>query len=383
MFLAQPMRLRNDHHISRGGKSVLATKKISNPISGKGKHSGTAASQLRLPAFEMCQGNTKLYVLKSDARALYKTLSINRRTENKDEGYQRTLSVSRVQAITRHLAMNRAIPGAIVVCFDKGKFDAAKNELVIPTGTDVGWVIDGQHRLAGAEMAARAGLKVDLAVVAFIGLDEEHQIEQFITINREAKNVPTSLYLDLIKKLPVKKAGDAARERAANIGTQLRSDEDSPFFEKIVVTIAPKEGQLSLTNFVRKIAPLVIPDKGLLHIYSEIEQRAVVANYYRALKQVFPKTFEPRSSIFFKTLGFGALWNAFPTVFSLSLKYHKGFTVKDAVSVLKKIESTDFSEWKQFGTGSQAEITAGEDLKTSLLLAFNSTGDSASGTLRV
>lgn len=352
-------------------------------VNGKGKHSGTNQGKLEFPALEISQGNHRLYVFTADARTLYKTLSINRRTENKDEGYQRTLSVSRVQAIMRHLLGQKPIPGAIVICFDKAKYEPLSGKLVVPAGNDVGWVIDGQHRLAGADLAARSGAKVELPVVAFIGLDEEKQIEQFITINREAKNVPTSLYLDLIKKLPTKKAGEAAKERAANIGTELRNDEDSPFFERIVITIAPKEGQLSLTNFVRKIGPLVTPEKGLLHIYTEMEQRAVVANYYKALRQVFPKAFSGHSSVFFKTLGFGALWNAFPTVFSLALKYHKGFTVKDAASIFRRIESFDFSEWKQLGTGSQAELIAGEDLKTSLLLAFNTAGESASGTLRV
>jgi DGQHR domain-containing protein len=252
----------------------------------------------------------------------------------------------------------------------------------VPKGTDVGWVIDGQHRLAGAEMASRAGFDVEMPAVAFIGLTQDRQIEQFVVINREAKNVPTSLYLDLLGKLPNKKPADAARERAVDLATELRRNEDSPFYERIVVTVAPRDGQISLTNFVRKLSSLVTPDKGILGVYTEREQVAVVSNYYRGLRQVFAKEFESKGSVFFKTVGFGALWNLFPTFFSLTLKNYKGFEVKDVVSVFKRVESFDFSSWKEFGSGNQAETLAGEDLKATLLLAFN-TEDGMSGSLRV
>lgn len=346
-----------------------------------GKKIGNAPRVLRFPALEVSQATNKIYIFKADASTLYKALSINRKIEDKDEGYQRTLSIGRVQSITNYIKQKRALPGAIVVSFDSATFDKAGNTLIVPKGTDVGWVIDGQHRMAGAEMAAREGVKIELPVVAFIGLDEIKQVEQFITINREGKNVPTSLYLDLLKMLPNKKPSDMAKERAADIAAQLRKDENSPFFDRIVITISPKIGQLSLTNFVRKISSIVVPDKGILSYYNQREQVAVVSNYYAGLRQVFPKEFDRKESIFFKTVGFGALWNAFPTFFNLALKVHKGFEVKDVIAVFKQIENFDFSGWQQYGTGNQAEINAGEDLKAELLFAFNKDGQS--GSLRV
>jgi len=35
----------------------------------------------------------------------------------------------------------------------------------------------------------------------------------------------------------------------------LKKDPESPFHGRIVSTIAPKDGQISLTNFVRKVQP--------------------------------------------------------------------------------------------------------------------------------
>jgi hypothetical protein len=123
-----------------------------------------------------------------------------------------------------------------------------------------------------------------------------------------------------------------------------------------------------------------MPDRGMLYVYTEREQSAVIANYFKGLREVFPKEFDRKESIFFKTIGFGALWNTFPTFFNLALKNQQGFRVQDVIAIFKKISAFDFSAWAQYGTGNQAEMGAAEDLKTDLLLAFNAPDD---GSLRV
>lgn len=359
-------------------KKAAAAKKVA----AAKKTTVKVAAPLSFPAIPVVQSGMTLYLFREKASKLFACISINRRVEDKDEGYQRALSPSRVDSIKRYIKGKHVIPGAIIVSFDTATYDAAKGELRVPSGTDVGWVIDGQHRLAGAHLAAEEGTDIEMPVVAFVGLSEVKQVEQFVVINREAKNVPTSLYLDLIGKLVHKKPADFAKERAVDIGTELRRDEDSPFYDRIVVTTSPREGQVSLTNFVRKVAPHVTPDKGLLHIYTEMEQRAVVNNYFKALRSVFPKEFDAKGSLFFKTVGFGALWNVFGTVFSLALTKQNGFQVKDVVAVLKAVESFDFGAWREYGSGNLAEVTAGEDFKASLLLAHND-AKVGSGALRV
>jgi hypothetical protein len=72
----------------------------------------------------------------------------------------------------------------------------------------------------------------------------------------------------------------------------------------------------------------------------------------------------------------------FPTFFSLTLRIQSGFEVKDVVAILRKISSFDFGDWKEYGTGNQAEINAGNDLKATLLLAFNNE-NGRMGSLRV
>lgn len=357
-------------------------KRSAKSTKSSAKHIGQVRQGLRVPAMKVTQTDHVLFLFRARASVMFRAFSINRRIQDKDEGYQRVLSPSRVQAIARYIQRRRPIPGAIVVSLESARYERGK--LVVPAGTDVGWVIDGQHRLAGAEVAAREGTDIELPVVAFHGLSTKDQIEQFVTINREGKNVPTSLYLDLLHHLPNKRPADWAKERAADIANQLRKDEDSPFFERIVVTSPPKSGQtVSLVNFVRKVSAHVAPGRGILNAYTELEQMRVISNYYKGLRQVFNKEFDTRDSIFFKTLGFGALWNAFSMFFSLTLKTRNGFTVSDVAAMFTEIRDTlDFSTWSQYGSGAQAERNAAKDVETSLLLAFQSDSDT-SGAIRL
>ncbi len=272
------------------------------------------------------------------------------------------LSDARVGSISRYVRAGNPIPTSILLAFDEGKISKDGQKLTVPRKKNAGWVIDGQHRLAGIH---ESRTNINLSFVAFISLPVEKQIEQFVKINKEAKNVPTSLYLDLLKHLPVKTEPEQAKERATDIARTLLKDEESPFFGKISILAAPKPGQLSLTNFVRKVAPLIAQNKGKFHVYSATEQIGIFANYYHAFEHAFPDAYEPKegTSIFFKTLGFGALMNALPTIFDLTLKIHKGFKVEHIVDLLKKIDDFNFENWQSMGTGSEIENMAGDDLR--------------------
>jgi DGQHR domain-containing protein len=334
---------------------------------------------LELPCLEFQQGNKTLVGFSANAKLMWNVLSINRKIEDKDEGYQRSLSGSRVKSIAKYIDSGNTIPQSLLITLDDAELiqKAGKTFIRIKNHRDAGWVIDGQHRFAGAYTARK---DINLPFVAFIGLEIEEQIQLFININQLAKGVPSSLYLDLLRNLPNKTPQEQAKERAADLGGELKKDEDSPFYAKIVITTSPKKGEISLTNFVRKVTPLIQPGKGILNAFTEAEQRGIIANYFTALKNIFPKEFNRIDSIFFQTLGFGALMNALPTFFSICLRVHAGFAVEDATKVFKKIDYFDFSTWHSKGTGSAAEIEAGNDLSTELNAMFEI---SANGTASI
>ena len=325
---------------------------------------------LEFPCLTVEQGEYTLYAFVISARSLWDIVRINRRDPDKETGYQRALSPSRVKAIANFIDKGNPIPNSILLALDDVEVADGGTKLLIPRRDDVGWVIDGQHRLAGAKEAES---DIEFLAVAFVRLSLEQQIQQFIVVNREAKGVPTSLYYDLLKHLPLPKSTkEVSEERAADIANDLRKDENSTVFNRVVIA-NPKKGQISLTNFVRKVAPLVRDGSGKFYTYTYHEQRGILYNYFKALENVFPKQFTQKTMTFFRTLGFGATINFLPTVFDLSLKHYYGFKIENVVEILRKIDYYDFSQWRIYGTGSAAELQAGEDLRTELLKILEQT----------
>jgi DGQHR domain-containing protein len=331
---------------------------------------------IRIPAVPLIQGGQTFYLFKMKASALWDLTQINRRSEDKTAGYQRALSPSRVKSIARFIASNGLIPGSIIVSFDKGKFISASSVLNFPNRKNIGWIIDGQHRMAGASEAAAKGVDPELPVVAFLKLKLEKQIALFVTINKEARSVPASLYIDLLKQLPHKKTEkELTNERIADITRNLDVDESSPFHQRIAFTQQAKKGEISLVNFARMLRPHLARQAGVLGLYTEVEQEGVINNYYRALMVAFPEVFKKDSPIFFRTVGFGAVWRAFPLAFNLANSKFRSVSVASFVKVFSAMKGFNFEAWEQLGTGTAAEIQAGDDLITELQEAFTEGGE--------
>lgn len=320
-----------------------------------------ATNTISYPFVEAKQGKHRLIIFFAKAKDLWKCVSVNQKEEDADGGYQRAFSASRTGAIKRFVEAGNPIPLSILVTLDKKHMSENGSVITIKQAKNSGWVIDGQHRLIGS---MEAKTDIYLPVVAMIGLSLEEQISQFVTINREARGVPTSLYYSLLKKLPPKLTpAETAKERAADIALILRSDEESPFSGRIVATTSPKTGQISLVNFVRKVAPLVRDDSGILGTFSIDEQARIISNYYLAIKNVFTKQFEATDSVFFQTVGFGALLNFFPVAFNYTIANKQSFAIADVTATLKILNHIDVLSWKKAGTGNAIENSLGADLK--------------------
>ena len=336
------------------------------------------------PCLPIKQGKYKVVVFSIPAKELFALVRINRREVEVDKikGYQRALQPNRTNAIAKFIDEGNAIPTNIVVALDAAKIINGGKCIQIQQSDNAGWVIDGQHRLAGAY---EARVDIELAVTAFLDLKEEDQVGQFIIINREAKRVPTSLYLDLLPDLKTMKKNDSehSKERAVDLANTVKIDESSPFFNTIVSLKSPVRGQLSLTNWVRKIAPLVHRSTGVLRIRTELEQRQMLENYFRALKDVFPRAYDCSDCVFFRTVGFGGIMNAFTQVHDITFRRNPGsFTRSDIAETLKPVSDFPFEDWKKLGTGSAAELGAGKELSDELIRAHGPL-DKQPGTLKL
>jgi len=84
----------------------------------------------------------------------------------------------------------------------------------------------------------------------------------------------------------------------------------------------------------------------------------------------------PRTASSSKRSAFGALWNVFPKLLHVDAESSKGVVHgQGRRDVFKRIETFDFRLASQFGTGDQAERSAGDELKATLLIAYQSDGD--------
>jgi DGQHR domain-containing protein len=339
----------------------------------KGKKTGTLAHALTVPCISVEQSGYELFVFKMKASLAWKIFSISRKEPDANKGYQRFLSEARVGAVANYICLKNPIPVSLLVAIDKGKFDKKKSTLTISHGTDIGWIIDGQHRLAGSAEAAKKGHDIELIIAAFLGLDERHQIQQFVTINDEAKGVPRSLLLNLLKQIPDKTLQEQANERSIDLAKQLNGDPKSVFFQRIASLSAPKTGQISDVNFTRKVSVLVHPEKGLLRIYPLIVQLGIIENYYVAVRDTFPEEFRKNNSVFFRTIGFGALMNAFDEIFTRVLSEYGTFKVADIKKTIGLISDYEVEQWEEAGTGNKAEQFAAQNFLAALRKALKST----------
>lgn len=258
--------------------------------------------------------------------------------------------MSRLRAIKSFVEeRNGLIPNNIILHFFDEEVRLHGDELQIP-GKPCAWVIDGQHRLFGF---AESSKDYDLLVTGLISTNQKKVVETFVTINTEQTKLPTSLCLDL---LAITGTEEDVNTRCRDIVCALNEDEDSPWYGKVDMT-GESPGFISLVNFVRKVKPLVANNNGVLYSFTLQDQIGSLKNYWIALKQLFSEQWG-RSQLT-KTLGFGAVMNTFPAVFTQTLASKNGFRVDDILSYLEPISDFDFSsEQIGSGTGNKAEMTA-------------------------
>ncbi len=277
---------------------------------------------LQLSALEVSQGaNRKLYTFAIDGKQVPKFASVTRAKRGAAKeflGYQRPEIQGHIAQIRKYIeADDPLLPNSVVVAFDDRvtfKSDEAHGEsgvrvgrLTIPLaqGTDaadyVGWIVDGQQRLAAIGQAAVTSFPV--VVNAFIAGDIDEQRSQFILVN-STRPLPQSLIHELLPLtagvLPAKWAG---KQRAAALLQRLNDEDDSPF-RGIIKTATNPDGIVQDNSILRMVGHSL--KDGVL--YSVLDEARGVTlqdvdlshfkSYWRAVGTVFPAAWArpPRKS---------------------------------------------------------------------------------------
>ena len=135
-----------------------------------------------------------------------------------------------MKSIARFIASNGLIPGSIIVSFDKGEFSETSGNLTLPNRKNIGWIIDGQHRMAGAKEAAEKGVDPELPIVAFLNA-KTRKANRIVCDNQQGGAQCTCFALyRLIKAPSAQKDGERPHRRAyRRYHAQLRFRRDFAF----------------------------------------------------------------------------------------------------------------------------------------------------------
>ncbi len=330
---------------------------------------------MNIPALQFKQNEITLLLFVLPAKYIYENFDVSRRVDNKEIGYQRSFSQLRVKQISKYVDNGTGIlPNSVLVNIDATKCSYEQNTQMLTLNDNqgpLGFIIDGQHRVWGANEATT---EISLPVVATTGLATIDQAKLFVKINQSQRGVPASLYLDLLNLTDgvIEDFDDEsvpAKRRAIEIGTRLNQDSDSPLFELIRTTGDSGRG-ISLSEFVTQANPYVDFKTGKFANFGFEEQYSIFKIYFKAVKGVFLQQWEDPSSLILKTVGFGGLMQAFYEIFQIVSQEARTFSTEGTIKILTLIQDFQFNTDTLPGGGVKAQENASKVIIASIKKAL-------------
>jgi DGQHR domain-containing protein len=162
------------------------------PLAGEG---GKAVTDTALP---VTQGRHRFYSLSLPSDVLAETCMVEARTDNPIDGFQRLLDKRRARDIADYIDTGfGAVPSAIILSAQPRahlRFDRETGQLSFRKDPRSFLIIDGQHRVYGFKLAAKA---VRAPVIIFNKLTRAQECQLFMDINTKQRPVPPELLLDI------------------------------------------------------------------------------------------------------------------------------------------------------------------------------------------
>ncbi|WP_434989655.1 DGQHR domain-containing protein [Xanthomonas melonis] len=309
---------------------------------------------MQLRAFDLTHANTGFFLTAVDARSLFPLCRVERVATNPEEGFQRQLDAPRARRIAKYL-QERVVPGAIVLSSQAAHepfFDPSTGFLTLSDELGSLLVIDGQHRLFGAKLAAdtRDGPNVVLPVCILTGLSLADEVQYFIDINSTAKGVPKTLRIELTKFLVKQDSTDEVRLR---LFKDLNSEAESPLCGKLS---AEQRGPGYLSHVPFEIAINKVIESDRMKELEYDQKKALIKNYlagvyvnlleagvpekltqsafFQAIFRVFDKACES-ALVLRKSYKAEAFQYVFEALLRINFEYHTG-TNDEAINNLEK-----------------------------------------------
>ncbi len=303
-------------------------------------------------AIKFKQGKYEYYLTSMTSSELFSVSFISRKSENKEEGFQRLLNKARARLITKYYEDGGAIPSPIITSLKKGEsFSYSNNTSTLKMNlheTSL-MVLDGQHRLYGMNDLK---VPIDVPVAIFVGLDLDEEARLFIDINTNQKGVPSALLLDIKS---IAKTENEIEKRQARLFDFLNIQ--GPLEKKLLSTES-KKGGISRVAFNESTK--VIFEKGVLSDESDNIIQQAVLNYLIAFNNVLVETHSENADLA-KTTIFKAVMGIFDEVLNKTLSIEGNAKVESYYNSLYLIGNIDFSQFS--GTNKQTQSRLEEEMR--------------------
>jgi DGQHR domain-containing protein len=306
-------------------------------------------------AFSIGNGNVDYYLTAMSAKEIFQFSKVSRVDEDPKLGYQRYLSEKRAVSIAEYIDAGNVLPGAIVLSAQKhANLKFKDNKLTITLTAGSFFVIDGQHRLYGSELAEE---EIQLPVCILDGLDHAQEVKYFLDINSTQKGVPKTLRIELMKFLSEPDSIDAIRNR---LFKDLNESPESPLYDRMSAT-SSGPGRLSLVPFQVAIDPLLNGD--ILGQFTYEDKKKILINYLSAVENALDKV-DGKSGRLITSAFFQAIFKVFDKVCHLSIMHSKNYSTSAMSQILDGIANIDLD--RHSGSNQQAINELASELGTLL-----------------
>lgn len=302
-------------------------------------------AKITLDALALKYNQVEFYLSVMSAKQLFRIAKVSRAEEDPEKGFQRTLGRPRAINIKKYLDDGNVIPGSIILSAqEKSDFQFNNKDKTI-TFNDVMnafLVIDGQHRLYGANMT---DINVLLPLCVFSGLNTEQEVQYFLDVNGYQKGVPKTLRIELMKFIAEPSSKDAIRKALFD---SLDQEIESPLCGKMARTKSVP-GKLSHVPFKNALDPILE-----LYPLNSIDQEhkvKLLISYLTSVENLLLKSFG-KSDKLSNTAFFQAVMGAFIDACNLSMSQYGNYKVDSFEKVLEPLLEIDFEYHK--GTNQQA-----------------------------
>lgn len=327
----------------------------------------------KVNALRIEQQGRRMYVTALTLRQIMAHQQVDYWSETNQDGYQRPLLTRRLEDVSDFITKEDGIfPTNIVLCARAGdaglRFQASGSSdgvsqvgaLSIRKDTDL-WIVDGQHRLFGAQRAVEAqGEGSDVAELPFAvtildGLTRYEEMVNFHMINTRDHRVPTDIAdRHLVQRLfkegeGFAKGRQAEKDRLRARGTAIvdilnRSGGIWTAQVKIPGIEGREKGLVKQHALVFSLEP-VLKDAYLGQLDNE-PLAELLDDYWAAIAGIWPAAIrEPKQHRLQGTAGIYTMHMLMPAVVQLALVTERRLSRKNLANILKHLEDTGRDFW--------------------------------------